>query len=318
MSRSFVGALAAEYQAAWSARGEASAAELPDAVPAASPAAVSAALPDATTLEETLAAICARGRAAHPDTTVTDAAFVVHLARCGAPVATGAASVHAEDLFGAFACISGDAPTLARVRAAKRIVLAGYLRHVDGSVPFIDEVEQRLWDSILVGTLTSPPRLRTYSGTGPLAGWLGIAAQRIGLAIKREESAEERVGHRAAVEAGGADGGLADPEVAFLKHDLRDQFQRAISDAISSLDDREKMIYRLHLVDGVTIDRIAKTYGVSQSTVSRWLAAARETVLREARRILRDELHVTADAFESICGLMASGLDLSVSRILGK
>jgi RNA polymerase sigma-70 factor (ECF subfamily) len=266
-------------------------------------------------LEATLSAICARGRVAHPDISISDEVFAAHLARCGAPVTAGVEAVFAEDLYAACACLHGDASVVAHLRATHRVVLAGYLRRIDGSKPFVDEVEQRLWDSVLVGTLEAPPKLATYSGQGPLAGWLGIAAQRIALMMRRHEGAEERAADGAAVEARLAS---SDPELAFIKGHMREGFQQAISKALGTLDDRERMIYRLHLIDGLTVDRIAKMYSVSQSTVSRWLAGARASVVAEAQRILREDMHISAGDFESVAGLMVSQLDLSVSRLLRK
>jgi RNA polymerase sigma-70 factor (ECF subfamily) len=132
---------------------------------------------------------------------------------------------------------------------------------------------------------------------------------------RRHEDAEERAGKGAAAEAQLVS---HDPELAFMKGHFREQFQRAVSAALLVLDDRQRMIYRLHLIDGRTVDSIAKMYQVSQSTVSRWLADTRKSVIAEARRILSEELKLSGQEFESIAGLMVSQLDLSVSRILGK
>jgi RNA polymerase sigma-70 factor (ECF subfamily) len=64
--------------------------------------------------------------------------------------------------------------------------------------------------------------------------------------------------------------------------------------------------------------RIAKTYGVSHSTVSRWMAAARASIVAEAQRLLRDEMQASPDDYESMSRLLVSQLDLSVSRLLRK
>jgi DNA-directed RNA polymerase specialized sigma24 family protein len=95
-------------------------------------------------------------------------------------------------------------------------------------------------------------------------------------------------------------------------------FQRAFSQALLSLSDRERMVYRLHIVDGLTVKRIAKTYGVSRSTVSRWMASARSNVVAEVQRLLRDELRASAEDYKSLSRLLVSQLDLSVSRLLRK
>jgi len=277
------------------------------------------ATPDADTLERALGLLCARGHAAHPDLAIDDVVFAAHLGRCGAPVEAAPAAdgrdVHAEDLFLCCAGMLGDEAAVRTLRASHRPVIAGYLRNVDVSPAFVDEVEQRLWDSALVGSADAPGKLASYSGKGPLAGWVGVAAQRIALMIRRHEGAEGRAADAAAAAARLVTG---DAELAFIKGHLRGPFQRAVSEALRALDDRQRMVYRLHIVDGLTLERIAKTYGVSPSTVSRWMASARESVVTEAQRLLRDELRASADDYESMSRLLVSQLDLSVSRLLRK
>jgi len=270
--------------------------------------------PETATLEAVLAGLVARGAAAHLDLSLDGALFAAHLGRCGAPIEIASpASIHAEDLFLAAAALFGDGAAVSKLRATHRPVLAGYLRHIDVSAAFLDEVEQRLWAAALVGAPGAGPKLASYSGQGALAGWIGIAAQRIALMIRRHEAAEERATDGAAAEAQIL---AVDPELAFIKGKLRHQFQGALQRGLAALDDRERMIYRLHLVDGLTVEAIGKVYGVSHSTVSRWLAKARESVIREAQRVLRDEMRLSPAEFESVAALVVSQLDLSVSRLL--
>ena len=75
------------------------------------------------------------------------------------------------------------------------------------------------------------------------------------------------------------------------------------------------MIYRLHVLDGMTVEHIGKMYGVVRSTVNRWLASARETIVEKAKRRLRDEMQIPAEEFESLSRLLTSQLDLRVSQI---
>jgi RNA polymerase sigma-70 factor (ECF subfamily) len=266
-------------------------------------------------LEAALAGLLARGAAAHLDLSLDGALLATHLGRCGAAVdaAAAPASIHAEDLFLAAAALFGDAAAVAKLRRVHRPVLAGYLRHIDVTPAFFDEVEQRLWDALLVGGPGAVPKLAGYSGQGALAGWVGIAAQRIALMMRRHEAAEERAADGAAIEAAAL---TADPELAIIKGRLRDQFQGALTRALATLDDRERMIYRMHLLDGLTVEAIGKVYAVSHSTVSRWLAKAREGVIQEAQRVLRDEMRLSPAEFNSVAALVVSQLDLSVSRLL--
>jgi hypothetical protein len=52
--------------------------------------------------------------------------------------------------------------------------------------------------------------------------------------------------------------------------------------------------------------------------VTRWIASSREAIIAEAKRILRDELQVSAQEFDSLARLLASQLDLNVSQIFAK
>ena len=290
-------------------------AQLVDSFRAAHPAAEAAVGPPALELERTLATLFARGRAAHPSLPeVPDVVYAAHLARCGAPVGAGPDAVHAEDLFLACAALAGSTEAVEKLRRTHRPVLAGYLRAIDRTPAFIDEVEQQLWESLLVGAGGAPPKLVNYTGRGPLAGFVGVSAQRLALSSVRHEAAERRA--RAGA-AGEARPGGGDAELAFIKERYRDGFQDVIREALKVLGDRERLIFRMYVVDGLSVERIAKAYGVSQSTMSRWVGKARDAVTAEARRLLREHLLLSESEFESVARLMISQLDISVSRILG-
>ena len=261
-------------------------------------------------LEEAIRAFWGRGRAGHPEIDLADVAFATHLGACGA---SADPATHAEDLYLVCAGLAGDAAAVAKLRRIHRPVLASYLRRIDGSPAFVDEVEQQVWHALLIGADGARPKLVSYSGQGQLAGWIGIAAQRIALMMRRHEAAQERAHDGAAAEARLVSD---DPELSFIKASLRDKFRQAITRAMGALEDRERMIFRLYLIDGLSVEGIAKIYNVSHSTVSRWLAKARETVIAEARRVLRDDMRLSPEEFDSVAGLVVSRLDLSVSRIL--
>jgi RNA polymerase sigma-70 factor (ECF subfamily) len=267
--------------------------------------------------EQALSALYARGRVAYPELPVDDVAFAAHLGRCGAVVAPAAdaAHLHAEDLYLCCAALLGNENAVRALGNNHHAVVAIYLRAADTPPALSDEVEQRLWDSVLIGSTDTPPKLASYSGRGSLASWIGVVAQRIALSLLRHEAAEKRALEGAAAEVRLA---AADPELAFVKASLRDAFERALTDALLVLDDRQRMVYRLHIVDGLPVERIADMYGVVRSTVTRWLAAARAAVIEEAKRLLKDEMRVPAEDFDSLARLLASQLDLSISHILAR
>jgi RNA polymerase sigma-70 factor (ECF subfamily) len=263
--------------------------------------------------ETLLGELCTRGREAHPDFRLDEATFVAHLARCGADVSGAEGSGHVADLYLACACLQGNPGALVHARLTLRPVLTRYLSRISYAAIQLDEIEQRLWEALLVGA-TSGPKLVGYAGLGPLASWIGVCAQRIALMMLRHERVEARVFDEAAARD---DFLSVDPELATIKEHLRGHFQRAIDASLCVMTDRERALYRLHLVDGHTLERIARAYGVSTSTIFRWLEGARQRVLAEARRLLRETLTISPDEFDSIARLIVSQLELRISQILG-
>jgi hypothetical protein len=57
-------------------------------------------------------------------------------------------------------------------------------------------------------------------------------------------------------------------------------------------------------------------FSVSQPTVSRWLAAAREKLLDDIKRALGARLGTSSAELASLAGMVASRLDLSLSALL--
>jgi RNA polymerase sigma-70 factor (ECF subfamily) len=274
----------------------------------------------AADLEGRLAALYDAGRAAHPTLSVEDEPFVRHLGRCVAAADAEPPeepeSLEIGDLFLACACVEGapgaaeafDARCAERLRAA----LAASVKADDARA----EVAQRVREAVLVGTTGAPAKIANYGGQGPLDRWVAVVAQRMAITLVRHESAARRAHERATIEA--AVTGPQQPEVAFIKDQYRGEFERAFGEALSALDDRGRTLMRLHLVSGVSVEGIGKMYNVSQSTASRWLAAAREAVQAHVERLLSDRLKLARSEMASLAGLVASQLDVSMSRILRK
>jgi hypothetical protein len=72
-----------------------------------------------------------------------------------------------------------------------------------------------------------------------------------------------------------------------------------------------------HLVEGLTLDQIAKSYCVHHATVLLCLRAASARVLVEPNPLLKHELNLRPDEFDSLVRLLVSQLDVDISRVLG-
>jgi RNA polymerase sigma-70 factor (ECF subfamily) len=275
---------------------------------------------DDRTLETQLELLVARGRREYPALSLDGALFARHLARCAvrlSPV-SGATlgALHVEDLYLACACLNAlpgaakafDARCTPRLRAA----LAATAKSAEQRA----EIAQRTRTLLLVGESDGEPKIASYGGQGPLDHFVAVVAQRLLFRSFRSDAAELRA--REGVAIGAASAGALPAELSYARGRYRADMETALRDALAVLDDRERLLLRLHLVSGISMTEIGKMYGVNQSTASRWLAQARDAVATELQRLMRERLGVSGDEMQSLARLVASQLDASVSRLLAR
>ncbi|HSY38666.1 MAG TPA: sigma-70 family RNA polymerase sigma factor [Polyangia bacterium] len=272
---------------------------------------------DAVDAERRLAAIVARGREAHPELSLDSELFIRQVARCVARTLAlpleAAESLAIDDLYLAGACAvgaGGAAATFERLCGTRmRAALATVVKSTDLRA----EVEQHARDVLLIGAGKAAPKITEYRGQGPLGRWVSVVATGLAISVVRADQTELRVRDAAARELAPA---VAQPEIELARKRYREDFESALGEAISALDPRRKVLLRLQLVRGISVEKIGKMYGVSQSTASRWLAEAREAIRDEMDRLMRGRLDLSRDELASLAGLVASQLDLSMSRLL--
>ncbi|MEO5768212.1 MAG: sigma-70 family RNA polymerase sigma factor [Polyangia bacterium] len=220
--------------------------------------------------------------------------------------------LHAEDLY--LACAVGHGMPGASELFVRRFLepITSAVHAVDNDPALVDEVRQALHERLLLAS-RGPPQVLKYGGRASLATWVGVAAQRQALGILRGEAARQRAVDRASDEPMLPD---LDPELAYLKARYRDAFREALILGLARLPSRQRMLLRLYNVAGLTLQRIAFLMKVDESTVSRWVQKARETILEETQRELGQQLGIRVADVPSIARLVTSQLDLSVTRLL--
>lgn len=269
-------------------------------------------------LEARLLAMVEQGRAAWAGLRLDPEVFATYVGEHMPPEADTDVDavlreIHAADLYLACACAHGVAGAARAADDAYLSTLANVLHHVDSSPAFADEVRQILRDKLFVSVDGAPPKIIGYSGSHPLAAWMRIAARRVGISLRRGDEARGRASAAAlavALPAG------ADPEIDYLKARYRAEFREAFQVAVTALTERERVILRLSLLEGLSHEKIALIYGVTQSTVTRWIARARESLAEGTQRILGERLRLGASEIHSIAKLVYSELHLSLSRWL--
>jgi RNA polymerase sigma-70 factor (ECF subfamily) len=270
---------------------------------------------DAPDLEARLAALCAQGRAAFPNLGVTDEAFVRHLGDVLARDKGAAPSFEARfigDLFLACACIvrapgaaeAFDTQCTPAIRAA--------VARLAPSQAERDEIVQKARDALLVDAPGARPKLAQYLGTGPLARWAATTGQRLALLDLRAGRAEGRARDGLAKQPAPP----ADPELAYLKQQYRGEFEATLAAKVAELEERDRMFLRLSLIEGLSAEKIGKIYGMSRATAQRRIEDVREKIADGLRRAMGERLALSGSGVGSVAGLVASQIDVSLSRIL--
>jgi RNA polymerase sigma-70 factor (ECF subfamily) len=249
------------------------------------------------------------GARAFPDLRLSPVTFARHLATreaAGGPIAPA----HAADFYLACACVERVRGAVEAFDRAHFGQLAGLLSTLRPSPDLVSEVRQVLSIKLFVEQPGVAPKITEYNGRSALSTWLRVIARRTaidllrqrGLTLDRGDAEEEE-----------EDPATADAEGGYLKRRYRQPFNEALRTALAAIAPEQREILRLHFTDGLTLDQLAERFGVHRATIARRLAAAREAIRREARRLIRAELGVTDAELDSLDGMMRSQLDLTLS-----
>jgi RNA polymerase sigma-70 factor (ECF subfamily) len=271
---------------------------------------------DDPVLGAVLAAACARGRAAFPYVALDDQTFVRYLARAINKDDRTASTIPAlplEDLYLACACLEGGEKAAVAFATRYGDTIRDSIGRIVAGME-AEDIQEQLVLALLVGSESAPPTIGSYSGRARLDRWVGVAARRAALTWLRRNQAEMRARRAAAAEPSSVDG--ASPETAYMKERYRGEFERALTEALGRLPERDRVLLRLYLVNGVTVDRIATMFKVGQATVSRWLASARSILLDDIKEALRSRLGTSSDELASLARMVASRLDVTLPTIL--
>ncbi len=265
---------------------------------------------------EALSRMYAQGQAQWPMVKLEPKAYAQHVAQklpADAQLPDALAGLESGDLFLACACGLGRSEAIAAFDEAFLPKITAALATVDKSPSFLEEAQQFLRHRLLVSDGRAAPRICDYSGRGPLGSWVRAAAVRSAInmyhAAKREVPLED--GHGGGLELPGGD-----PEVDFLKQKYRQDFKASFEEALEGLSSQDRTVLRLHLLDGLSVEQIGAMYKANKSTVYRWMAKARETLLRQTKKILSKRLGLQRHELESLMGLVRSQLDVSLARFL--
>jgi RNA polymerase sigma-70 factor (ECF subfamily) len=247
------------------------------------------------------------GAAAFPGVTVDRATLDAHLDKLEGAGPVG--DDHAAEIYLACACAQGNAAATRALDEILRRDTARMVGRVDAQQAFVDEVLQLLRVKLLA---ESPPKILDYAGRSSLQRWLGTAAVRTALNLKRgrEDASDDSLESKL-----GADVGRG-PELALAAEKYRGTFEEGLRLAVAQLTDRERALLRMNIVEQMGIDKLSRVYGVGRSTVARWLQAAREKLLDALRGHVRAKHGLTETEAASLAVVVRGDLDVSIARLL--
>jgi RNA polymerase sigma-70 factor (ECF subfamily) len=216
-----------------------------------------------------------------------------------------------EELVLAHACGRGDAAAIAAFDREYIAKIPQFLARVEPRSEIVDEVRQRVRARVLVAEGHAAPRIAEFGGRGPLGAWLRVVTRSVHSNLARERP----VGDTTVPEHAVPPAGLS-PELEALRERYLPLLNTAVHGAITALSPRDRTLFKLHYLDGLALDRIGVMYGVHKATVSRWLAAARQSVLERATAAVVEALGTRHADARSLLDVLRSQLDVSVATLL--
>ena len=272
-------------------------------------------------MERAWLALAARGRKAWPNINIVDDTFAAYVAQRlepGEGVAE-AAELHVEDLYLACGCALGINDAVRALDDRYLSQVGTFLSRIDRSSVFIDDVRQKLREKLLIPhDSDGKARIASYSGRGALSSWMQVAAMRAALNLKRDQKAPAGM---TPLDENDSDEALAlpNPELRLLQRRHRDDFRAAFAQSIAALDLESRQLLRWHFIDALSLTQIGVLRKVDKSTVSRWLAAARQALFDETQRLLQHQLRVPQSDVASLMRVVRNELDdVSLERLLKK
>jgi RNA polymerase sigma-70 factor, ECF subfamily len=210
------------------------------------------------------------------------------------------------------ACAAGDGNHEAVRIIEERFIarLPARIRRLGSAADKVNDVLQTVRERLFAG---DAPRIRAYNGAGPLEQWIKVVAIRTAIDLHRTDQAVPRL-EGAWLET--LDPVDADASARLMKAEYKCEIEAAIRDLVALLSQRDRAILRLHIVEGVSIEKIAASYGVHRVTVARWVWTAGEHLLDGLRQRFREKYGIVPPEFDSLARLARSQLSVDLAGLL--
>lgn len=265
--------------------------------------------PECADLEDRIDTLWQQVATAWPSVDLDRGAYLAYLATRwpeSASLEDWLTNAHVNDLYLACACTCRIQRAMEVFDTVYLSPMGEYLARTRPDDSFLDDVRQSLREKLFV---SEKRKITEYSGRGPLGGWVRVLAVRTAIDLRRRRG--ERLQDLQVVSAS-----AVDPELGYIAERYRGEVEDAFRQALAALDGEQRTLLRMHFVDAVTLDELARLRNMHRATIARHLAATRRTILDQIRRQLRERLAVSTDELVSLLRLVRSRLQISVAQLL--
>jgi RNA polymerase sigma-70 factor (ECF subfamily) len=216
----------------------------------------------------------------------------------------------AGDLYLACAAGAGDHRAIRVIEERFIARLPARIRRLGAANDTVGDVLQTVRERLFSGIT---PRIRAYNGAGPLEQWIKVVAIRTAIDLHRTDRSIPRVEGAWLETVMPAD---SDASSLVMKVEYKRELEAAIRDLVATLSPRDRAILRLHVVEGVSIEKIAASYGVHRVTVARWVWTAGETLLDGLRARFKEKFGIVPREFDSMARMARSQLSIDLPGLL--
>jgi RNA polymerase sigma-70 factor, ECF subfamily len=216
---------------------------------------------------------------------------------------------HTADMFLVCAALEGQREALAEIEKHFIAKVPAYVARVTVDRAVVDEVQQQLRTQLSIGGVQGKPKLLEYSGRGPLGAWLRMVAIRTTLNHLRGTGRVLEPDHENV-------GITSDAELAYAYARSDSVFAQAFKKVLEEVPAEARVILRFHYMGGLTMDQLAIMFKTSRSAIARRVAEARNAILANTERVLREDHGLAPSRIASMIRRADSQLNVTMSELL--
>lgn len=237
--------------------------------------------------------------------------------------------LQADDLCLVVACERGDEMAWSDLVQRYSVLVKSAARGATSNEDTAEELAQSVWAELhgLKPSVDGRPagKIAYYSGRGSLGGWLRAVVSQLAVDYHRktskmvqpeEEHDFDHLVRNASVEYNLGGSSTANPEIAVVEGRAATDVERALSEAIASLEAEERLLIKLYYFDGLRLHEAGTVLGVHEATASRRLNRAHLKLRKRVEELLVSHYGWTPVEVKASLAQIACELGLDIETML--